>query len=372
MPTWRERMNRMVGPGVLGGITAGDWLALLRANGFRVSPACLPRAVAITWQALLNSPARWLEDRKYGRQVDATEVKPPLFVLGHFRSGTTLLHDLLAIDDRFACPNLYQVIYPHTFLTTEAMGSRMFRTFAPDHRPQDNMKLDPASAWEDEFAMCVWGFRSPYLAWPFATRRDFYDRYLTFVDATAEEVRGWREAMTAYLKKLSFKHGGKPLALKSPTHTARIRLLLELFPGARFVHIHRNPYDVYRSCLHLYATVLPNVRLQRIDDIDWEARILRQYNEMYDAFFEQRELIPPGCYHEVRFESLEKDPVGEMGRLYGALGLPDFGQAEPRLRTYVASIADYRKNSYRELEGDVRRRVAAAWVRCFGEWGYPA
>ena len=147
MPTWRERMNRVFGPGVLAGITAGDWLALLRDNRFRVSPACLPRAVAITWQSLLNSPTRWLENRLYRRRIEATEVKPPLFVLGHFRSGTTLLHDLLATDDRFACPNLYQVIYPHTFLTTEAVGSRFFRAFAPDRRPQDNMKLDPASAW---------------------------------------------------------------------------------------------------------------------------------------------------------------------------------------------------------------------------------
>jgi hypothetical protein len=371
MPTWQERMNRVFGPGVLGGITAGDWLALLRDNGFRVNPSCLPRALSITWQSMLNSPTRWAENRRYAREIEAVDVPAPLFVLGHFRSGTTLLHDLLAADERFACPNLFQVIYPHTFLTTEAVGSRLFRLFAPNRRPQDNMKLDPSSAWEDEFAMCVWGFRSPYLGWAFPRRVEFYDRYLTFADASPQELNEWRDSMKAYLRKLAFKHGGKPLVLKSPTHTARIRLLLEMFPGARFVHIHRNPFDVYRSTLHLHTTAMPMMRLQRTDGFDWEGRVIRQYTQMYDAFFKQRTLIPPGCYHEVSFESLEKDPMGEMAALYRALDLPDFAGAEPRLREYVQSIAQYQKNSYRELDADVRRKVGGAWKRCFEEWGYP-
>jgi hypothetical protein len=370
MATLLERFNLVFGPGMLAGVTLGDWLALLRENGFRVSPVCLPRAATITWWSLFNSLGRWAEERRHGAAIDAAVVPPPLFVLGHYRSGTTLLHDLLAVDERFGWPNLYQTLYPYTFLSTEAVGSKLLRLFSPAHRPQDNMKLDPAEPAEDEFAMCVWGAMSPYLAWAFPRNAAHYDRFLTFGRATPDEVSRWRRVMTAFVRKLTVKYG-RPLVLKSPTHTCRVRLLLEMFPGARFVHIHRNPYDVFRSGRHLYATILPLVRLQRHEGIDWEGRMIEQYKEMHEAFFAQRGLIPAGCYHEMAFEALEQDPVGQVRAAYEALGLPDFAVAEPKLREYVRSIAGYRKNAYRELDRDSRQRVAREWGRCFEEWGYP-
>jgi omega-hydroxy-beta-dihydromenaquinone-9 sulfotransferase len=368
-PTWAERFETVFGPGVLAGITLGDWLSLLRDNRFRVSPRYLPRAAAITWSSVTNSLVRWLEERRHGAAIDAAEVPAPLFVLGHWRSGTTLLHDLLATDDRFACPNLYQVIYPHTFLSTEGVGSALLRLFAPKQRPQDNMKLDPAAPWEDEFAICVWSFMTSYLSWAFPRRADHYDRYLTFADASADEVALWRRTLTRYLKKLTLKHG-KSLILKSPTHTGRIRLLLEMFPDARFVHIHREPYTVYQSCLHLYEAAMPMMRLQRTDGVDWEGRVIRQYREMHDALFAERDLIPPGRYHEVCFEDLEKDPAGQVRALYEALRLPDYAHVEPRLREYVASIASYRKNAYVDIDPATRQRIAGEWGRYFKAWGY--
>jgi hypothetical protein len=102
---WRERLATISGPGVLAGVTLGDWLKLLAANRFRVHVTCLPRALSITSYALMNSGARWFEQLRYGADVAEVEIPPPLFVLGHWRSGTTLLHDLLAVDRRFACPN---------------------------------------------------------------------------------------------------------------------------------------------------------------------------------------------------------------------------------------------------------------------------
>src|SRR4051812_20008158 len=99
---WRERLGTINGPGVLAGIRLGDWLRLLLANGFRVHPTCIPRALSISSYALLNSAAGCLEELRYGNRVRRAQIPPPLFVLGHWRSGTTLLHDLLAVDDRFA------------------------------------------------------------------------------------------------------------------------------------------------------------------------------------------------------------------------------------------------------------------------------
>ena len=102
-------------------------------------------------------------------------------------------------------------------------------------------------------------------------------------------------------------------------------------------------------------------------------RVLRRVlgAELYDAFFEERRLIPDGHLHEMCFAELEKDPMGEMRKLYEALGLPEFGTVEPTLRTYLESLSSYRKNEFPELASDVRRRIAGEWGRCFEEWGYP-
>jgi omega-hydroxy-beta-dihydromenaquinone-9 sulfotransferase len=159
--------------------------------------------------------------------------------------------------------------------------------------------------------------------------------------------------------------------LKSPANTARIRLLLELFPDARFVHIHRNPYDVFQSIRHTYDKVTPWINLQRPEFDGLDERILRQNREAYDAFFEERFLIPKERFHELSFAALEADPVGQVRAIYDGLGLPDFGYVEPRLRRYVESLAGYRKNTFPELSAQERHRIAREWRRCFDEWGYP-
>ena len=367
---WRERSLDLFGPGVLSGVSLGDWFRLLLDNRFRVHPACLPRAATITWSAATNSLVRRIESWRHGRAVAPADLAPPLFVLGHWRSGTTLLHELLGLDDRFAFPSLYQVMYPHTFLSTERLGARVFRALSPKHRPHDNMRLDPDGAWEDEFVHCAGGFRTPYLAWAFPARAAHYDRYLTLRDVTPDELERWAATLRNFLQKVSHRHGGKPLVLKSPPHTCRIRLLLELFPGARFVHVHRDPYAVYQSSLNMHARVLPACRLQRADRAFWAERVLRQYVELYDAFFAERALIPAGCFHEVAFEAIERDPVGQLRTLYAALGLPDFSHAEPAMRRYVDSLAGYRKNVFPPLAPEERARVAREWRRGFDAWGY--
>jgi len=159
--------------------------------------------------------------------------------------------------------------------------------------------------------------------------------------------------------------------LKSPPHTARIRLLLDVFPEARFVHIHRNPYAVFQSARHSAQKLVPYCTLQRPTlDLE-EERTIRQYREVYDAFFEEVSLIRQDRFHEVVFEDFERDPVGEMRRVYEAIGLPDFGVAESSMRSYVDSLSEYEKNTYPPLEPQMRERIAREWRRSFEAWGYP-
>lgn len=366
---WRDTLLVHIGPGLLAGVTLGDWLRLLRDNRFAIFPSCLPRALMITFQSIGNSVSAWNEARRYAARLEGVAISPPLFVLGHWRSGTTHLHNLLAVDERFAFPNNYQALYPRTFLSTETVNAPLIGRLFPKRRPMDNMEWNLQSPQEDEFALCVSSFKSPYMGWKFPRQRDHYDRYLTFRGVPDSEIAQWQEAFLLFLRKLTWKYE-RPLVLKSPPHTCRVRLLLQMFPGARFVHVHRNPYAVFQSSRHLFQVGAVRERLQRPRQDDLDEWTLRQYRQMYDVFFEERSLIPEGHFHEVCFEDLEADPVAQVRSIYENLGLP-FTQVEPALRRYVDSIAGYRKNEFPDLSAALRARIGVEWQRCFQEWGYP-
>ena len=368
---WRDTLLKSFGPGLLGGITIGKWVQLLIENRFSVSPSCWPRALTISLMSVPTSLLHWADEIRFGRQLSEVTVPPPVFVLGHWRHGTTHLHNLLTIDQRFSFPNNYQCLFPNSFLTAEKLHSKAIDFFLPRQRPMDNVEWRMASPQEDEFAMCVTTFKSPCMGWVFPRQRDHYDKYLTMRDVSAGEVAEWKEAFLLFLKKLALL-SRRPLILKSPPHTARIRLLLEMFPDARFVHIHRNPYDVFHSTRKTLKAVAEFHRLQRAPAAaDVDDRILRTYRTMYDVYFEERGAIPEGQFCEVGFEQLEQDPIGQIRGIYKALQLPDFSEVHSKVQSYVSSIADYRKNSFPDLPEALRQRIAEDWQRSFQEWGYP-
>jgi omega-hydroxy-beta-dihydromenaquinone-9 sulfotransferase len=368
--SWREAFVTTLGPGYFSGSTPSTWLRVLRENQFAVDPPYWPRAFVITLGSFQNSLLGGWENLAYGQRVRYATVYPPLFILGIFRSGTTLLHNLLVQDDRFAYPNVYQTCYPKTFLTTESTNARVMGFFLPDRRPQDGIALGMRETAEEEFALCCLTGRNFVMGWVFPRRAEQFHRYLTFREATEEEVAEWKSALIGFVRKLSFKYE-RPLILKSPANTARIRLLLDIFPDARFVHIHRNPFDVFQSIRHTYDKVAPWVTLQRPELDGLDERILRQNREVVEAFFDERSLIPRGRFHEVSFAALEADPIGQVRGIYEGLGLPDFGYVEPGLRRYIESLSGYQKNAFPQLSAQERGRVAREWRRCFDEWGYP-
>src|SRR5262249_4119474 len=111
--------------------------------------------------------------------------------------------------------------------------------------------------------------------------------------------------------------------------------------------------------------------LQRPDEGGLDDRIIHQYKEVFEVFFEERGLIPQQHFHELSFEGLEKDPIAQVRDLYQRLDLPDFEHVEPVLRQYLRLLAGYKKKAFPELPGEVRERIAREWRRCFQEWGYP-
>ncbi len=371
---WRDAFFRNFGPNNLGGITLGRWLRVLRDNHFSIDPPFWPRALATTLIAFPNSASAIAERLCFGRKIARTNVEPPLFILGAWRSGTTHLHNLLAQDVRFAFSNQYEVSCPFTFLFTERVGARLFNWCLPKQRPQDAVKMGAQEPQEEDFAMSAYSGQASLMAWAFPRNAAFYLRYMTMADLSDDELAQWKTDYLRFLQKLTVKYE-RPLVLKSPANTGRIKTLLELFPQAKFVNIHRHPYEVFQSVLHTLRTAGPYWQLQRTnydDDASLASQLIAQMKTLYRGYFEQRALIPAGHVHEIAFADLEKDPIGQLRATYEKLALPDFHLVEPRVREYLKTLADYKKNHLPPLSPALKERLFLDWRQCFREWGYTA
>lgn len=350
---WRVDLNW------LSGATASSWLRLVAEN--RPSPVYAHRVALVTALSLYNSALA---------RYDAVAAPPPgplprrpVFVVGHWRSGTTLLYHLLAADPRHRAPNAFEVVNPRTFPSTQAFSSRVFRSLIPKKRLQDDLPLGFDRPEEDEYALALLSGCSPYLGRSFPERLAHYERFLTFEHATDEERRAFLAALADFTRRLS---DGRTLVLKSPPHTARIPLLLRLFPDARFVHVHRHPDGVFRSTRHLYDTVDWLWALQRrpADDDD---TILRQYGALTGAWLRDRGAIPTGQLVEVAYDALAADPIATLSRVYDALDLGPFDAAGAR--SYLADLGDYRTNRFSPLSAEDTERlwsVAAPFAEAYG------
>lgn len=363
---WSLQQNALMG------LTFGRWIKLLAANKFLISPAYLHRAAVITLASPFNSLNAAIEDWHFGKAIDATEItEPPLFILGHWRSGTTHLHDLLAQDDQqFHAPNTFQVTNPLTFLTTENLMSKLFAWMVPAKRPMDNMPLSFTSPQEDEFAPMLMSLNASYLAVSFPQTGQHYEDDLSFRDVPRSRVNAWKDAFIRFCKKLTL-NDDRALLLKSPPHTARIKTILEMFPDARFVHIHRDPYRVFQSQQHFFDTACWYMYMQRPDLDAIDEGILTRHETMYDAFFEDLASLPDGRICHVAYDDLDTDAIGQLSRIYDHLSLPGFETYRPKVQAYLDSISSYKKNSYVTLDDAMKTKVAKRWSRSFETWGYP-
>ena len=344
-----------------------DWIKLLRENKFAIENKSI--AYQLTLMSIGTSFGKQREKLIFGKSIDQVEISSPIFIIGHWRSGTTFLHNMISRDKRFAYPNSFQTTHPHTFLVRERYLNRQITAIEKQKRPMDNIEVSHRSTSEDEPALAVLSLRSSLLGWVFPSRKKHYDRYLTFRDASEEDAQRWTDALELFSKKLTYKYK-RPLIYKSPTHTSKIRLILSVFPKARFIHIYRNPYRVFLSTMNLMEKVLPLVSLQGDCKDGIRASVLRDYVRMYDSFFEDQSLILTDHYAEIAYEDLEKDPVREIAKLYGILNLPDFSEFQADLENYVNSLSNYKKNRYPLISDEDCHDISIAWKRNFDAWGY--
>ncbi|MGB6561183.1 MAG: sulfotransferase [Candidatus Binataceae bacterium] len=310
-----------------------------------------------------------LQRRLYRRVLDQLELRPPLFLVGHWRSGTTLLHELLALDEQFAAPSTYACFNPDQFLLAHhhLPASRRLA------RPGGDITVSASSPQEEEFALLCMGATSPYEAFVFPSAlRQFEALCDPDLFEPGEELR-WNDAITWILKATAYVCGAdKRLLIKSPANSFRIARLSRLFPGATFIRLVREPCAVFASTLKLWQSMWERYALAAPLALDvLIERILETRPMLERKLHDGLRTLPTDRIVTVRYEDLVADPCGTIDLLYDRLALGDPSPLLPKVRAYMAqNPLSATRLAERHSTEDWRPLVQTRWPEMFDEFGY--
>jgi len=351
------------------GISFKNWIKILCKNrGFDLR--FFPRALFITISSISLIPARFLFKVIYDSKIDKTEIKkPPVFIIGHWRSGTTFLHELLSYDPQFCYITLWNTLLPDSFLILDPMKDFLSR-FLPSTRPMDQIEVAADGPYEDEAGLSVlynWSFFHA-LHFP-RNAEEQYLKSIHFQDFTDKELENWKRIYLKFLKTVSFENSGKRLILKNPPNSTRIKEILEIFPDAKFIHIYRNPYKVYLSTKKMRIKVLDKLSLQNAYEEEIEEQVINNYKRLMKSLFEQKDYIPTGNLIEISYEDLVANPLNQVKEIYSKLDFKDFEKAKPELEKYLESKKDYKTNVYK-IDKKIIDNVKKHWDFTIKLWDY--
>ncbi len=348
------------------------WIRLLTKGRGIDAPHGMAVAFFVSLVSPMTAPFRMWERLSYESLVEQQELNaPPVFIIGHWRSGTTHLHNLLCQDPAFSYVTMTQTQAPNSFLVGVNAIRPLVRFFMPERRPMDNMALSPDVPQEEELALCNITMLSPYVGWYFPhLLKECFQKAVLLEGITETERQAWKQAYQSILRKAAIHGHGGQLLLKNPANTARIPLLLEMYPDAKFVHIRRNPYIVFKSTQRLHRKMIDMLAFQRIGDAEIEEAVLSFYEEMMQRYLDERHLIPPGHLIEITFEDLDAHPLEELERVYAGLNFSGWQEARSQMEAYLGKCKGYRKNAFTLHEIDIQK-VETCWKFALDQWPYP-
>lgn len=359
------------------GMSLPGWLRLISRNQFRLDWRNWYMFLLLPIYTGLHSFLRcyqWVAFKVWGF-ADPSWPPPkkldlaPIFILGHWRSGTTLLHELMVLDPRHTYPNSYECFEPNHFVISEGIAKRLLGFLIPSQRPMDNMEAGWDRPQEDEFALCNLGLPSPYLTMAFPNEPPQDEDYWSLENVPHEARERWKRVFMKFLLEITCRRP-KRIVLKSPPHTGRVKILLEMFPNARFIHITRHPCAIFPSTVHLWKSLYAIESLQQPTHAGLEEYVFANLARMYESFEADRELIPPENFCELRYEDLVADTVGVIHEVYRKLDLGGFSDVRPALDAYVERNKGYETNKFKQLSQEVRLQIATRWRRYAERYGY--
>jgi omega-hydroxy-beta-dihydromenaquinone-9 sulfotransferase len=298
----------------------------------------LPSTPMLLWQTIgpgsVLSAMAAMQQSVLREQLAKANLSGAIVVLGYWRSGTTLLHELLCLDSRYTYPTTHACMNPHHFLFSEA--SALARAGVSAQRPMDEMEVRPSSPQEDEFALLSLGARSPYEALIVPSVLPEALKLTDPRDLLPDEQRHWREVFQSFLAGVSVRGAGKPIILKSPTHGARVGTLRELLPDARYILIVRDPITNFESVVRMWRKMFETYALGPVpgDDQIREA-VLADRPRFESKLASATSDLPPNRFAILTYEALVADPIPKIEEIYANL---EIGKFSPVRDAIVAEL----------------------------------
>jgi hypothetical protein len=311
-----------------------------------------------------------MERAVYGRRMAAVRLSDsPLIILGHDRSGTTHLLNLMSLDPQFAYTRPSQMVLPGCCILFDRVMDRLLAVL-DYRRPFDDMEVGPGSPQDDEAPLVKLTPHCEYHKYSFPrSYRYWLDTYVFRFTTASPGYEEWRRTYLGSLRKAAVLMGRERSLLKSPATMANLDVVLELFPNAKFIHIKRNPYQVIPSQLHLHRTMARTYGLQDATDEQLIDFTLYQYRGYMEGFLRGRHRIRPGNLLEIRYEDFVADRIHWLARIYERLELGEFSAREAALREYIGTIADYAPHQFAE-DPVLKGRIDAELGFAFAALGY--
>lgn len=343
----------------LAGSTLFNYFRVLQKG--RILPKYYFKIFLTTLIVIIATPFHFWEKMVYSSKLKTYKFqKTPLFILGHWRSGTTHLHNMLTKDPRSGFVSTYQALFPNN-LSSKWIFKTFMRINMPEKRPTDNIKLNVDYPQEDEFALSNLQSNAYYNFFYFPEfYKEFFDRAVHHKKLSKKEIDSWYKSYDELLKKALINSGTERVIIKNPVNTGRIDKILKLYPDAKFIFIYRNPVTVFFSTQHFFRNLFPTLWLQHVDDEFIDEMIFDVYKKLMEIYFSQKSLIPPGNLIEIKFEEFEKHPMIELEYIYNNLLDEDFSLAKPFFVDYSNAQKNYTKNKYR-VDKKVVDKILVNW-----------
>lgn len=296
--------------------------------------------------------------------------KDPIYILGHWRSGTTLLHNLLCAHKNVSYPTTYHTVFPNNLFFLRWLIKGGMQMVLPKKRLVDRVDMHVDYPQEEDFGLGHEAGFSFYYWFHFPNDYlSITDDYLTLSPDNKQTAEAYKKAYITFIKRAILNVGGKQYIAKNPPNMARLPFLLDIFPDSRFIYIERNPYEVLLSTFRFHKGFLRTLQLQDVSDETLWNFIFHTYKETYARYQAEKHLIPSKNLVEIKYEDLVSNP----GLIYESLHreiIPDLEPDEIKLKTLLSKHIKHRANPY-DFEPAFIQRVNAELGEIIEKQGYP-
>ncbi|NPE07574.1 MAG: sulfotransferase [Asgard group archaeon] len=331
----------------LAGSSISNILRLLIQNKLRVHPKYWLR-LAYAWT--LSSATmfmRFVERLSFNRKINKHQLKEdPIFIIGHWRSGTTYMHYLFAQDEsKGLCSNI-EVYAPHYFMAFPKFTRKLIEFSLPETRPMDEIKINADLPGEEEHSMGAYHKYGFFHSMIFPRNFKTYASYKSFDNAKPRDLKKWKKKYQFFLRKLSIRNRDRKLVLKNPANTYRVKHLLEMYPNAKFIHLYRNPYEIYSSTIKFHNDTIKVFTLQTWDYEELKQNVLDIYKELYVDFDEKIKDVPKENWLDIKYEDFIREPMKTMEKVYKDLKIDGWDEYQEAIQTFNEEQRKYKLVTY--------------------------